>query len=96
MHGRRRVAAVRMLQSGPGPQSISAGRNHSFRRPETRISYGAGDSAAARLRNADRTGLVVLAWTGDRSPFGDVPPRAGIKSPLGHKYRCDFPKTTST
>jgi hypothetical protein len=83
MHGRRRVAAVRMLQSGPGPQSISAGRNHTFRRPETRISYGAGDSAAAHLRNADLTGLVVLVWTGDRSPVwgctttsGDqVPPR---------------------
>jgi hypothetical protein len=89
IHGRRRVTAVRMLQSGPGRNYISAGRNHSFRRPGTRISYSADDSAAAHLRNADRTGLVVLAWTGDRSPVwgctttsGDqVPPRTHITSP---------------
>jgi len=28
-----------------------------------------------------RPALAVLAWSGDGSPFGDVPPRAGFKSP---------------
>ena len=31
-----------------------------------------------------RPALAVLIWSGDGSPFGDVPPRAGFKSPLGH------------
>jgi hypothetical protein len=62
-------------------QQPGANPRRSAQRAPARLQLRGGNSAAAHLRNADLTGLVVLAWTGDRSPVWGCTTRAGIKSP---------------
>jgi hypothetical protein len=43
-----------------------------------------------------RPALAVLVWSGDGSPFGDVPPRSGFKSPSDTRTGAISPKPGTT
>jgi hypothetical protein len=42
------------------------------------------------------TGKATIPGNGDNPQFWAISPMCVFKSPLGHKYRCDFPKIAST